>query len=105
MKKNDAVKLLEGALAGAALGALAGLMLAPESGKKLRKDIKSRAADFYKYLAPQLKKVKKMGEAEYKTAVKKAMAGYSKAKKISAQEVKDLTKEAQSSWKELKKHL
>ena len=105
MKKNNALKLLEGALAGAVLGAAAGLLLAPESGKALRRDVKRKTAEFYKQLAPQLKRMKKMGEKEYKEAVQKTMANYSKAKKLSAQEVKELTKKAHASWKELKKHL
>lgn len=104
MKKNNAIKLLEGALAGAALGVAAGLLLAPESGKKLRRDIKTKSAEFYKHLAPQLKKMKRMGQEEYKAAVKKAMAGYGKAKKLSAKEMKELTKEAEASWHQLKKH-
>lgn len=103
MKKNT-VKLLEGALAGAVLGAAAGLLLAPESGKALRSDAKRKAADFYKHLAPQLKRVKKMGEKEYKEAVHKAMAGYKKVKKLSEKEARELTQEAHASWKELKKH-
>ena len=105
MKKKDAVKLLEGAAVGAALGAVTALLLAPESGKALRKDLKSKAADFYKELAPQLKKARKMGEKEYKAAVRKAMAGYKKVKKLSEKEARELTQEAHASWKELRKHL
>ena len=103
--KKDKVRLLEGALAGAALGVAAGLLFAPESGKKLRKDIQDRSVDFYKSLAPKLKKVKKMSEDEYKALVKKAAATYSKVKKLSAAEEKELVKDAQKAWHQLKKHL
>lgn len=105
MKKGNALKLLEGALVGAALGAAAGLLLAPESGKALRRNAKRKTAEFYKQLAPQLKRMKKMGEKEYKAAVHTAMAGYKKAKKLSEKEARELTQEAHASWKELKKHL
>lgn len=105
MNKKDAAKLLGGALAGAALGVAAGLLLAPESGRQLRKNLKKRTVDFYKTLAPQLKKVEKLGEAEYKALVKKAAASYSKAKKLSKNEAKELLQEAQKSWEQLKKHL
>lgn len=105
MKKNTVAKVLGGALTGAALGVAAGMLMAPESGKKLRSDIKKKSADFYRQLAPQLKKMGKVGEAEYKELVKKAMTNYKEAKKLSAQEVKELTKEAHAQWKELKKHL
>ncbi|MBI3046430.1 MAG: YtxH domain-containing protein [Candidatus Harrisonbacteria bacterium] len=105
MKKNTVAKVLGGALAGVALGAAAGMLVAPESGKKLRGDIKKKSADFYRHLAPQLKKMGKMGEAEYKDLAKKAMTNYGKAKKLSVKEMAALTKEALTSWKELKKHL
>lgn len=103
--KKDTVKMLEGALAGAVLGVAAGLLLTPESGKALRRDAKRKTAEFYKELAPQLKRMKKMGEKEYQAAVQKAMAGYKKAKKLSEKEAKELTKKAHASWRELKKHL
>ncbi|MDO8669692.1 MAG: YtxH domain-containing protein [Candidatus Buchananbacteria bacterium] len=104
MKNNSKLKLLEGALAGAVLGAVAGLLLAPESGKKMRKDLKKKSAEFYNSLVPQLKKMGKMGEADYRMAIKKAMSVYSKAKKLSSAETKELTREAEGYWKQIKKH-
>ncbi len=104
MKKENK-NLLEGALAGAVLGAAAALLLAPMSGKKLRNDIKKTSADFYKTLAPKLKKLKTLSEDEYQMLVKTAATQYAKAKKMSKSEADALMKEARSSWKELKKHL
>ncbi len=105
MKKDQMMKLMGGALAGAALGVAAGLMLAPKSGKNLRKDVKDQVAELYKMAAPQLKKMTKMGEAEYKAAMRKATATYSKARKLSFKEAKMLEKEAMASWNMVKKHL
>lgn len=102
--KNKGV-LLGGALIGAALGVAAGLLLAPESGKKLRTDIKKLSGNFYRYLAPQLKKMKHVGEAEYNALVAQGVKSYAKAKKLSEEEVKVLVAEAKRSWKEIKKHL
>ncbi|MBI2591218.1 MAG: YtxH domain-containing protein [Candidatus Brennerbacteria bacterium] len=104
MKKGNG-KLIEGILAGAVLGAIAGIFLAPESGKNLRKDIKKRTAEFYKHLIPNLRKIKKIGEQEYKELVKKAAQRYAKSKKISKKETDDLIKEAHKSWTHLTKHL
>jgi len=103
-KKKNSLKILEGALAGAALGVMAGMLLAPESGKALRKDVKKKSAEFYNRLSTQLKKAKKMSEEDYKEMVEKAMKGYAKAKKLSEKEVKELTKQAKSHWKHFKKH-
>ncbi len=104
MKKNG-VKLLEGALVGAVLGVAAGLLLAPKSGKKLRGDIKKLSGDFYRYIAPQVKKMKKMGEAQFNELVTKGAKNYAKAKKLSLAEQKMLATEAKRSWKHIKKHL
>lgn len=96
---------LAGALIGAALGVGAGLLAESKLGKKLGKEVKNLSADFYRYMAPQIKKVKKMGEVEYKAFVAQAMERYNKDKKLSAAEAKHIVKNAQASWKHLKKHL
>lgn len=106
MKNNKSGgKLLGGALVGAALGVAAGLLLAPESGKKLRGDLKKRSAEFYAHLSPRIKKMKKMGEKEYGQFVKNAAKNYGKAKRLSSQQQKALVAEAQKTWKHLQKHL
>ncbi|MDO8655385.1 MAG: YtxH domain-containing protein [bacterium] len=104
-KGNGGKFLLEGALVGAVLGVAAGMLLAPESGKKMRKDIKKLSGDFYRYIAPQVKKMKKMGEAQYHAFVAKGVKNFAKVKRLSLAEQKMLTTEAKRSWKHIKKHL
>ena len=101
---NKKLKFLEGALIGAVLGVAAGIILAPESGKELRKDLKKKSADFYRHLGPKMKKLKKISEEDYKMMVQKTMAFYGKAKKLSQSEAKQITKEAENYWKHLRKH-
>ena len=103
MKKVKS-RLVGGVLLGAALGVAAGMLLAPKTGKKLRKDIRDRAADFYASIAPQLRRLKNMSESQYKAFMKRAVAGYSKAEKLSIDEAKDLARHAQEFWKHFKKH-
>ena len=55
-------KIMGGALIGAVLGIAAGMLMAPKKGKELRKDVKKISADFYKSIAPKLKKIKKFSE-------------------------------------------
>jgi hypothetical protein len=83
----------------------AGLLAESKAGKQLGKKAKDLSTDFYRFMVPQIKKVKKMGEAEYKKFVVEAMDRYSKNKKLSEIEAKHLVKNAQASWKHLKKHL
>ena len=76
MKKNNTIKVIKSGLVGATLGVAAGIMLAPESGKKFRGDIKKKSAEFYAYLAPKLKKIKKVGEEEYDSFVQNAIKSF-----------------------------
>jgi len=103
MKVNK-LSLLEGAVIGTALGVTAGLFLASKKGKQLQKDIKQKVIGFYAYVAPKLKKIKKLGEKEYIAFVENAAKNYSKAKKFSAAETKILMAEAKKTWKHLKKN-
>src|SRR3989344_1671405 len=103
MAKTNKYLWLEGAIAGAVIGVGAALLAKSDIGKKLGKDAKHSLSDFLKYLAPRIKKVKKMGEAEYKVIVSEAMKQYSKNKKLSLAEIKRLTKEAYATWSHVKK--
>ncbi|MDE2001740.1 MAG: hypothetical protein KGI60_04225 [Patescibacteria group bacterium] len=103
--KNQAMKVMGGALAGAALGLAAGLFMTSQEGKKLRKTAGHQVAELYKMAAPQLKKMKHMSEADYKAAMRKATAAYSKARRLSTKEAKDLEKKAMASWSMVKKHM
>ena len=104
-KTNGAVKVLEGVVAGVALGVAASMFLSTKKGKEIKNDVSGMVADFYKYISPKLKKVQKMGEKEYKEFMKNSAMQYSKTKKISEDMAKQLTKEVQQSWKHFSKHL
>lgn len=104
-KKNTAAKFLEGAVAGLALGVAASIFLSSKKGKALKNSAEDVAADFYKQIAPKLKKVKKMSEKEYALFMKNAVTQYGKTKKLSADKAKELVKNAQHSWKHFAKHL
>ena len=104
-KKKTGYLWLSGALIGAALGVAAGILSESKFGKGLGKKAKHASVDFYRHIAPRLKKAKKMGEAEYKIFVGEAVKRYAKDKKISGQELKHLVRETQASWKHLKNNL
>ena len=104
-KQNKSSKFLSGALAGAALAVAVGIFASSKAGKEMKKEVKSKMAEFYRYLAPQLKKVKAMGEKEYKLLVGKALASYNKNKKFSRKDLENIKKEAHAFWKHMKKHL
>jgi len=105
VKANSRGKILGGALVGTVLGVAAGMLLATESGRKMRKDIKKLSGDFYNYIAPQVKKLKQIGEAQYKAFVDEGVEKYAKSKRLTLAEKKILAKEAKRSWGHIRKHL
>jgi gas vesicle protein len=105
MAKGNALKFLEGAVAGVALGVAASMFLNSKKGKEFKKYAGDEMAGFYKYIAPKIKKIEKMGEKEYKFFMKNAAEQYAKAKKMSEDKAKELIKDAQQSWKHFSKHL
>jgi len=106
-KKNNkqSSHFLSGALIGATLAVAAGIFATSKTGKQMTKEVKSKSVEFYKYLAPQLKKAKEMGEKEYKEFINKALTNYNKNKKFNKEDLEGLAKEAYASWKHFKKHL
>ncbi len=103
MPKGNVVKFIEGAFAGLALGIAAGMFLNSKKGKELQKDAKDAIGDFYKSVAPKIKKMKKMGQGEYKAFMKDAAEKFGKAKKLSEEKIKELVDVAQKSWNHLTK--
>jgi gas vesicle protein len=96
---------IEGALIGAALGVAAGIFAGSKTGKKVGKEVKRnvkhQSIEFYKYIAPRIRKAKRMSETQYKVFVKEAVKSYGKGRKLSTAETADLLKEAQSLWAHL----
>ena len=105
MAKGNTFKFLEGAAIGVILGVAANMFLASKKGKEFKKDMGAITADFYKSIAPKLKKIGKMGEKEYKLFMANALEQYAKTKKISDDKVKQLKKEVELSWKHFAKHM
>jgi len=98
------ISILEGAVAGVALGVAAALFLTSKKGREIQKDAKQKAAEFYKYISPKLKKMKQLGEKEYLVFMENAAKNFGRAKKLSQEELKVLIADAKSTWKHLKKH-
>jgi len=105
MAKVNTLKFLEGAVAGITLGVAASMFLASKKGKELKGDMADVTADFYKFISPKIRKIKKMGEKQYKEFMKNAAEQYARTKKISEDMAIKLIKEAQQSWQHFSEHL
>lgn len=79
------MKSLSGILVGLAVGAVVGLLLAPESGKKTRKKISSESDSFFKDLQDQLQTGLENIKSQYNdyvdTAASKTQEGVKQAKR------------------------
>lgn len=102
---KNSTKVLSGAIAALAIGVAAAVFLNSKKGKELKKELKAGLGDFYKVIAPRLKKIKKMGQEEYKAFMKQAAEQYGKAKKMAEPKIAELVKDAQDSWKHFSNHL
>ncbi len=104
-KSGGALKFLEGAAVGLALGIAGAVFLSSKTGQKLQKDVKDNLADFYKYISPKLKKMGKMAKKDYEEFMKQAVVQYGKARKMSEGATEELMDKVKESWKHLSKHL
>ena len=103
-KKTSGAKIaVEGALLGIALGVAAGMYLASNSTKELKGRLAEKYAEFSKFMAPKLKKLKKVSQSEYEMMVDKAMVGFGKAAKMTKSEALALAKTAKKHFREISK--
>ena len=96
-------RLLTGAAAAVALGAVATAFLLSPAGKKAQKEARATAAGLYKRLQPKLRKLKKVTKADYEKAVRSGLREYARLKKLTLKEERALRREALGAWKKMKR--
>lgn len=72
MDMNNTAKIITGVLAGAAAGAVTGLLLAPDSGKNTRKKIVNGANDMVDSLKDQVETKTEAAKDSYNQSLEKA---------------------------------
>jgi len=82
--------ILEGAAIGVIAGAIAGILLAPKSGKETREDIKKYALEMKDKIAGELAAGGKITKEKYDEVVAKIVKAYETEKKISAKDAKEI---------------
>ena len=98
MDKKSNIKFIQGAALGLALGIATNLFLKSKTGKKVKKEINHKLADFYNYISPKIKKMGDITEDQYKEFMDKAVDQYVKLKKVSVKTAKDLKDEVMDSF-------
>lgn len=98
-KKN--IRFLEGAAIGAVIGSIGALLFAQKSGKELRDDITEHTSDFFKAIAPKLRRMKEVTQDEFDEFIEEAADKFAEMKKLSKHQVAQLIAHAKESWHSL----
>jgi gas vesicle protein len=120
MKNEDPISFFKGVVFGVMAGAVAGILLAPKSGKETREDIKKFAEDFEekavdvytdskKILMKKIQDVKKAGElideTKYKSLVRQVVNEVKRDSKVSEKVAEELGEQLKGDWIMVKKQL
>lgn len=91
-----------GAAMGVLAGAVAGILLAPKSGKETRADLKKHYEEMKDAIAAELSKAGKFSKDTYSKVVKKVVSGYEKGKKITKEEAVEAIDKLESGFESVK---
>ena len=93
--------ILEGAAIGVIAGAIAGILLAPKSGKETRADIAKYLHEMKDKIAVKLAQVNDLTAKKYEQVVNGVVGGYVATKKITAEDAKEIKKKLGDNYKEI----
>lgn len=120
MRNDDPMSFFKGMLFGVMAGAVAGILLAPKSGKETREDIKrlaedveEKVVDVYedtrKIVMKKVRDMRKAGELideeKYKGLVKKVVSELKRDSRVSEKVAEDLGEQLKGDWVMVKKQL
>jgi gas vesicle protein len=89
---------ISGILIGGAVGAVAALLMAPKSGKELRKDLQKWYKLMEKDVDSTLTRVKSVSQSTYKATVDKVIAAYDKVKDLSKDDLEKIREQLLAKW-------
>lgn len=90
MMMTRRMDFVKGALIGAAVGSMAGVLLAPKSGKETVGDIKETFDEIKGKVASEVSKMGTITRRKYTNAVRGVMSGYQEAKKITPEQASEI---------------
>ena len=92
-----------GTSVGVLAGAIAGILLAPKSGKETRADITKYIHEMKDKIAEELTKAGTVTKETYNGIVEKVVKVYQLEKKITAKDAKDIKEKLDSNYEQVKK--
>lgn len=91
-----------GFLRGALLGLMAGLLVAPRSGKETRENIKKHYEEISDRISEELSRMKDVTQETYAQVVGAVVDGFTEAKKITADEATAIKAELKKGFEEIR---
>jgi len=92
-----------GFLRGALLGLMAGLLVAPRSGKEMRENIKKHYEEISDRISEELSRFKDITQETYTQVVATVVHGFVESKKITADEAAELKTELKKGFEDIRK--
>lgn len=92
------LKFMTGAAVGVGLSVAVNKYLKSDAGKKTTESARKMLSDFYDFVSPEIKMIKKLSQAKYKQIISAAAKEYGKIKKLSEDAVEDLVENTLSFW-------
>jgi len=92
-----------GFLSGAVLGLIAGLLVAPRSGKETRENIKKHYEEISDRISEELTRLKDITKETYAQVVGSVVHGFVEAKKITSDEAAELKGELKKGFENIRK--
>jgi gas vesicle protein len=92
-----------GFLRGAVLGLIAGLLVAPRSGKETRENIKKHYKEISDRISEELSRLKDITKETYTQVVGTVVHGFVEAKKITSDEAAELKSELKKGFEDIRK--
>jgi gas vesicle protein len=90
-------------LRGALLGLIAGILVAPRSGKETRENIKKHYEEISDRISEELSRLKVITKETYAQVVGSVVHGFVEAKKITSDEAAELKGELKKGFEEIRK--
>lgn len=92
-----------GFLKGALLGVVAGILLAPKSGKELRESVKKSYKDISKRVTEELSRLKEVSQETYTQVVNSVVRTFVEAKKITVEEAEAIRDQLKQGYEKVRK--
>lgn len=93
--------LFKGLLLGLALGGVVGVLLAPKSGKEVRKDLRKAYLSTSKDIAKRIQNIEDISQSKYEQVVEAVINEYKKLDPITQEQIESLRSVLKKKWTEI----